>query len=188
MAQLGHALLPLFAKDQLMQEALETFDSRFNYYWDRKLRAKLGLVEGHEKTAGLIDGFFQLMQKHKPDYTNTFRLLCGAVDCDKSVNQLLQTFNNDDHGKQWITAWLACVRSVDASKTKSDMSAVNPVYIPRNHLINNAIEAFVHDQNASLMDKLLDVFRTPYTQQKDTDALQQLPSPAECITQTFCGT
>ena len=188
MTQLGHALLPLFPNGELMHEALATFDSRFDYYWNRKLRAKLGLAEGNEKTALLIDGFFQLMQKHKPDYTNTFRLLCDAVDSDKSVNQLLQTFSNDDHSKQWVTAWLACVRRLDSNKTKTEMEAVNPVYIPRNHLISKAINAFVQDQNASLMDKLLHVFPNPFTQQKNTEALQQLPSPNERVVQTFCGT
>jgi uncharacterized protein YdiU (UPF0061 family) len=68
------------------------------------------------------------------------------------------------------------------------MRLVNPAYIPRNHRIEQAITAAVENSDFSLMERLLLVLTNPYRQQDGFSEYALPPSPAECVTQTFCGT
>jgi uncharacterized protein YdiU (UPF0061 family) len=68
------------------------------------------------------------------------------------------------------------------------MEQTNPAYIPRNHLVENAIKDFIENKDGTLLDTLLEVMKNPYQQQKNTEHLQSLPLAHERVHQTFCGT
>ena len=67
------------------------------------------------------------------------------------------------------------------------MKAANPVFIPRNHRVEEAIAAAVAG-DYSVFERLLDVLSRPYTDQPDASDLRRPPEPAEVVQQTFCGT
>lgn len=183
---------PLFdeQEQQAVDDILNAFPARFHHYWSIKVRAKLGLQELNEQTVKLIELFFALLQQHKPDFTNTFRLLSLAIDSSEQQKSLIQALGGQTQSEQWVRDWSHYVRqqAVDIGVLKKQMNQVNPAYIPRNHLVENAINLFLKDNDRSLMDALLAVLKNPYEQQVDTQYLQSLPQPEERVTQTFCGT
>lgn len=193
LAQFGKTLLPIFEADkapQQLQEVLDSFNTLFAQYWNKKIREKLGLSDNNTNPADLIKNFFGLLQEYKPDFTNTFRLLNQAIDCESHQNELIKALGNQPHSKQWVADWLNCIKQqdVDVTAIKSKMHQVNPAYIPRNHLVENAIDAVIEDNDSTLMDALLAVLKNPFQQQENTENLQCLPSPDERVYQTFCGT
>lgn len=188
-------LLPLFAQHdqetpQQLQEILNSFPARFHHYWDKKISLKLGLLEENKHDIQLIRSFFMLLQQYKPDYTNTFRLMSQAIDSEFHQQQLLMIFENHETAKQWVADWLVSIKQQDSeiNTIKTVMNSVNPAYIPRNHLVEKAINQIIEKNDGTLMDTLLTVLKNPYQQQKNTDTLQQLPFPDERVLQTFCGT
>lgn len=183
---------PLFNKQeqQALDDILNSFPARFHHYWSAKVRAKLGFQELNEQTVKLIELFFALLQQYKPDFTNTFRLLSQAIDFPEQQKNVIQALGGSAQSEQWVKDWSHCVRqqAVDIYVIKNQMNQVNPAYIPRNHLVENAINHFIKNNDRSLMDALLLVLKNPYEQQADTEYLQALPQPEERVTQTFCGT
>ncbi|WP_242602286.1 protein adenylyltransferase SelO [Legionella steigerwaltii] len=193
LAQFGKTLLPLFEEDkapQQLQEILDSFNALFSQYWNKKIREKLGLPDANTNSTELIKNFFGLLQEHKPDFTNTFRLMSQSIDCGRSQNDLVKALGNQPYSEQWVSDWLNCLKqqNVDLLTIKTKMNQVNPAYIPRNHLVENAINAFIEDNDSTLLDALLAVLKNPFQQQKNTENLQCLPLPHERVHQTFCGT
>ncbi|MCW8386307.1 YdiU family protein [Fluoribacter dumoffii] len=193
LAQFSQTLLNLVQEKESLhklQEILDSFNTSFSQYWNTKIREKMGLFKETKQTFSLVKDFIMLLQQFKPDYTNTFRLLGKAVDCEKSQRDLSKLLGNQPLSVQWVNDWLNCVKhqNMDAMEIKSRMNQVNPAYIPRNHLVDKAIKAFIEHQDSSLMDALLAVLKNPFQQQENTEHLQSLPLPHERVHQTFCGT
>ena len=190
LARFGDALQPLVSAPEQLKEILDTFPARFNYFWSKKIRDKLGLLEKNQETATLIERFIVLMQQHQPDFTNTFRQLAKAIDSEAHQDLLLTMLGNQPQSKQWITDWLFCIthQNIDINKIKTNMNQVNPAYIPRNHLVEKAIQGCIENDDHSFIDSLLTVICRPYHQQENKDDLQCPPLPHERIHQTFCGT
>ncbi|MFT4059757.1 MAG: YdiU family protein [Legionella sp.] len=191
LAVFGYTLLPLLKeKVEALQEALNSFPARFQDYWYKKVRAKLGFFEETSQAQKLMTQFFTLMQTHKPDFTNTFRLLSEAIDSPDKQKQLIIALGNQEQSEQWVCSWAlyAQEQAVDLNRVRKQMNQVNPVYIPRNHLVENAINHFIKDQDRSQLDTLLKILKNPFTQQKNTEQLQTPPQPQERVCQTFCGT
>lgn len=193
LARLCEALLPLFTNEnekQQLEDILNTFPKRFHHYWNKKIRTKLGLIDENAETSKMIERFIILLQRHQPDFTNTFRQLSSAIDSMHHQTRLLHTLGNQLDSEQWITEWLSYVKqqNIDIKQIKTSMDLANPAYIPRNHLVDKAIRECVEHQDYSLMDELLSVWHRPYHQQDKTEHLQCLPMADERIQNTFCGT
>lgn len=137
-----------------------------------KISSKLGLVQHNAQTPELIEGFLLLLQQHKPDYTNTFRLLSEALVSDYHRQLLLDSFGHHAKSQQWLSAWLACITQQNSplEDIKLSMESVNPAYIPCNHLIEK-IQHYIKQNDLSVMDELLHLFKQPYTQQSNTTHL-----------------
>lgn len=190
LARLASALSALFEQKQALQDALNSFPERFNHYWTIKMRNKIGLLNTSEATSTLIERFFHLLQQHKPDMTNAFRQLCYATDSTDHQTTLLHMLGNQTDAQQWISDWLSNItqQDIDLRSLKINMQQVNPVYIPRNHLVEQAIRNGVEHNDYSLFDTLLTVCSSPYQEQKNTPDLQRTPLAHERVVQTFCGT
>ena len=190
LARFGAALSPLFTDTAALQESLNTFPERFKHYWTIKINSKLGFVAQNSATSQLIERFMRLLQQYRPDFTHTFRHLCYTTDSVDHQDSLLKMLGNQAEGKQWITDWLTYIthQDIDIAAIKASMEQVNPAYIPRNHLVEKAIQLCIVNKDHTLMKSLLKVCSRPYEQQKDTEDLQRLPEPHERVLQTFCGT
>ncbi|MEX3509218.1 YdiU family protein [Kocuria carniphila] len=186
LARFGETLLPLLGDDQddavsRLSEALGAFRAQYSDAWSAGMRDKLGLPEhlDREVTAPLIDEVVTLLREHRVDYTSFFRGL-GAV-ARGDAGSARDMFMDPAAFDAWAERWRAL--GPDAER----MDRVNPVYIPRNHLVEEALAAAEKGDTGPL-DQLLDAVTHPYD---DRPELQRYADPAPedfGPYRTFCGT
>jgi uncharacterized protein YdiU (UPF0061 family) len=120
----------------------------------------------------------------------TFRRLCDAAtnsDADAAVRSL---FANAHAFDEWAARWRERIAEEDgdASDRQAAMRTANPAFIPRNHLVEEAISAAVSKGDFSLFETLLDVLARPYEDQPNFGPYAEPPRPEQVVHQTFCGT
>ena len=195
LARLGETLLPLI--DPALETAVElanvvikAYGERFQAYWLDGMRAKLGLATAEDGDLDLIQALLALMHEQGADFTLTFRSLAKLAEDDGEEPAFSANFN----APQSTAPWLARRRERIGRDPQSPaeraraMQGVNPAFIPRNHRIEQAIEAAVEDCDFSLFEALLTVLAKPYEDQPAFAPYAQPPQPAERVLQTFCGT
>ncbi|MBS6042674.1 MAG: YdiU family protein [Clostridium baratii] len=187
LARFAETLLPLLSTDQdeainLAEDALAEFSEIFKNNWISGMRAKLGIFNEETEDEDLIKNLLSIMQKYKADYTNTFRAL--TID-DLNGSEI---FNSEEF-KEWYKIWQERLSRQDESKdlSKKLMKSSNPAVIPRNHRVEEALEA-AEKGDYSVMDKLLDVLINPFEYSKDQEEYAKLPKPSSCRYKTYCGT
>lgn len=187
LARFAETLLPLLSTDQdeainLAEDALAEFSEIFKNNWISGMRAKLGIFNEEAEDEELIKNLLSIMQKYKADYTNTFRAL--TID-DLNGSEI---FNSEEF-KEWYKMWQERLSRQDESKdlSKKLMKSSNPAVIPRNHRVEEALEA-AEKGDYSVMDKLLDVLINPFEYSKDQEKYAKLPKPSSCKYKTYCGT
>jgi uncharacterized protein YdiU (UPF0061 family) len=182
LARFAETLLPLIDKDlersrDAAMEVLESFPRRYGAYWSEGMSAKLGLQDGADDD--LVNDLLGLLQVHRVDFTAFFRALSSAARGDLTPAQAL--FVEPSELEAWAQRWLS--RSPDADA----MDRVNPVYIPRNHLVEEAL-AGATGGDLEPVHTLVDVLRRPYEQRPGLEAYAQPAPPSFASYQTFCGT
>ena len=193
-ACLAQALLPLLHEDEAAGvEVAQAIVDEFPALHDRArlegMRAKLGLRESRDEDATLIHDLLELMAAQRADFTLTFRALGGLGDTPGPGDGTLRAHFTDPTGLDaWLTRWrqrLAAEGSDQRSRSEA-MARTNPAVIPRNHLVENAIQAALsgsHDVFHALVDAVTDPYRTP-----SDPTLERPPEQHEVVQQTFCGT
>jgi len=186
LARFAEALLPLFSDDvdeavALAEESFGVFEPRYDAVWSSGMRAKLGLSADIDAAVvtHLVDGLFALMKESRVDYTSFFRHLGQAArgNSEPARGLFLNLADFDD----WASRWKAL--SPDAAS----MDRANPVYIPRNHLVEEALAAATAG-NLDPIGLLLDAVTAPYDERP---GLERYASPAPedfGAYKTFCGT
>ena len=191
LACLANALLPLFADDEtaateLAQNALDRFsDFFFDSYFDA-LRAKLGLTEREDDDRVLVQDFLDLLEANACDFTLAFRRL-GELPVDGDGIKPL--FDFPAAFETWLARWHErCAREpVSAAERHAQMAATNPALIPRNHLVEEAIERG-YEGDFTAFHRLVDRLERPYEYTPGDADLARPPRAEEIVQQTFCGT
>ena len=185
LSRFAECLIPLIDKNedkaiQLATEIIDNFQNIYEEKWLNMMRDKLGLFGKSKDDKKLIDDLLTWMEKNKADYTNTF---CYLMNIKIGNNSLY----NDKDFINWSNEWQNRISINDNSKEKSLelMKETNPVIIPRNHKVEEALKA-ANEDNLEVMNKMLSKFDNPYDEQKDIEDYQ-LPSLDDNY-QTFCGT
>ncbi|MDR7073051.1 protein adenylyltransferase SelO [Fictibacillus barbaricus] len=188
LARFAESILPLLHEDQekaveIAQEAISDFGKLFYINWFSGMRAKLGFFNGEDEDESLIEDLLQLMNKHRADYTNTFR----ALTFDKTEE--LKLFSVPEFMK-WHEKWQTRLSRQAESKADSKelMKKNNPAVIPRNHRVEDALKAAVENDDYSVMEKLLNVLSDPYAHTPEQDKYTDLPPESDRPYRTFCGT
>lgn len=186
MAQLATCLLPLMGQDrdaavERATRSVHRFPDLFQAAWLDRFRAKLGLSSAEDEDAALIHGLLDLMTASASDFTNTFRALAQGDARDHFADRA--AFDT------WAEAWRArrARDPQDADRGRAMMLAANPAIIPRNHRIEQAIDAAVQGDDAPF-HRLDAALRTPFTPDPDHADLRRPPSDDERVAHTFCGT
>src|SRR3954452_2697841 len=186
LARLAEALLPLLADDQeravaLAVESLGAFRRQYSAAWTAGMRAKLGLPDGLDDAlvTALAEDLLALLQADHVDGTSFFRALGAAARGDAEPARLL--FLDLAGFDAWRERWLAVAPDADA------MDRVNPVYIPRNHLVEEALTAATAGDLAPL-ERLLDAVTRPFDERPGLERYAA-PAPQDFgAYRTFCGT
>lgn len=169
---------------QIAQDLLAQFPSKFLDYWLAGMRKKLGLFNQEPEDMQLAEDLLMYMQRNQADYTNTFKALGTSALHHMPIFQ-------DAGFQQWLTQWTARLsrQHEDFAQSITLMQQNNPALIPRNHLVEEALDAAVDDNNMALLEKLLAVLATPYTTDTLDDKYTRAPSSAlDSQYKTFCGT
>ena len=202
LARLAEALLPLLAGEQnddqdraveKAMEILEPFQQRYEHYWLRGMRLKLGLARDEADDLALARDFLAGMEGQGVDFTKAFRCLADAAEAVDATREgwLRKLYADDTALNAWLPRWRARqnVESVVPAQRAQAMRAVNPVYIPRNHRVEEALAAAVDVGDYAPFEKLLTVLQQPFEEKTEFSAYAD-PAPASKSAgyQTFCGT
>lgn len=185
LAQLATALLPLMQdREAAIEEATEVvngFVQPFQAEWMRLFRAKIGLVNQEDVDEALITGLLSRMASSNSDFTNAFRALTRE---DASAH-----VTDPGAWDSWLPDWQARLAREpgDAVDHQATMRAVNPVLIPRNHRVEQAIQAGLTGDFAPF-HRLNAALSAPHVDNPEFADLTRPPEDHERVTRTFCGT
>jgi len=187
LAQLATALLPLMGPDQdraiaAATEAVQGFADDFATAWDRVFAAKLGLGHPSETGAAMAYDLLRRMALNEADFTRTFRALSGETPAAARAE-----FRDPAAFDAWLPGWQAQIAGIPEADRIAAMQAANPAFIPRNHRIEQAIEAGLTGDFAPF-HRLNTVLANPFQDQPEAADLMAPPSPEEEVRETFCGT
>lgn len=192
MSRLAESLLRVLdVNDELITEAqgiIDDFPDKFRAEYGAGMARKLGLSSFDEDDWPLIEDLLGLMHDTRSDYTLTFRRLtelAGGEDCGPST----EFYEMSAEFEPWLATWRERLGTQDESTDEivERMKAVNPVVIPRNHLVENALEAAVQHEDFEPFHDLVDTLARPFEIPADSNYMRP-PKPEERVVATFCGT
>ena len=191
LARLAEALVPLLHEDQaksvgIAEEALARFPERFAYFYAGVLRAKLGLCHEEEGDFVLAQEFLHLMQASGADFTSAFADLTRSVETGQLTGPSSQGVSA---GQSWQAKWRARLGRQQAEKVEvmALMRSANPVVIPRNHRVEEALAA-AGNGDFTVMHRLLAVLARPFDEGPENEAYRVGPMAGGEPYRTFCGT
>ena len=181
MAQFATALMPLMPdQDKAIDEftaLVHAMPDQTESEWRRAFGRKIGIAKAGAGDAPLIGDLLARMSENRADFTNTFRALLTG----QARDQFLDPKAFDD----WEVRWRDRIKAED--DPKGVMATANPAFIPRNHRVEQMIEAAVSGDFAPF-ERLLKVLAHPYLDQPEASDLARPPEPDEVVQNTFCGT
>ncbi|MEH6965630.1 YdiU family protein [Priestia megaterium] len=186
LARFAEALLPLLDQDiekavEIAQSAVTEFPKFYRENWLAGMQAKLGLFNEEKEDEALFQDLLTIMKTYKADYTNTFR----ALTFEKLENSDL--FESKEFA-QWHELWQQRLGRQQQSKAESQelMKNNNPAVIPRNHRVEEALDA-AQKEDYSVMETLLEVLSSPYESPGQPEYCTP-SAPSNQPYQTYCGT
>jgi len=181
--RLVESLVPLIDKDEtksieIAQKTIDSFNEIFNETWKNMMRSKLGLTDRSEENDALIRDLLTWMQSKKPDFTNTF---CNLMDINHANDEEFE----DSDFVLWKKNWKERVNNNDCLNI---MKKTNPILIPRNYLVEEALNEAETEGKFTKFNELLAVLSNPYEQFDIDDKYYKTPQIKAEPYKTFCGT
>jgi serine/tyrosine/threonine adenylyltransferase len=187
LARFAETLLPLIAPDaeaavERATAVLTEFPAAFEGYWLTGMRAKLGLRTAEAGDAELVGALLNWMQAARADFTNTFRDLSAEQPPEG------ERYREPDF-QSWYARWRERLGrdGEPAGAAVALMRSVNPVVIPRNHRVEEALAAAEERDDLSVLHRLLDALARPFEARPGLEEYRDPPAD-ECGYRTFCGT
>ena len=198
LARLAEALLPLLQEEQgseeaalaSAQEALAAFAPQFEAALAAGLGRKLGFFTEREGDASLAQDLLGRMAANRADFTLTFRRLCTAAIGPEGDEGVRTLFAEPSAYDTWAEQWRRRLEEEPVSQQEraAAMRRANPAFIPRNHMVEEALAAAVEQQDFQPFEQLLDVVTRPYEDRPELERYTTPARPEQCVSQTFCGT
>ena len=179
----AESLLPLIDKNEsksieIAQKTIDSFSEIFNEKWQNMMRSKLGLTDQSEEDEALIKDLLSWMQSNKPDFTNTF---CNLMDIKHANDEEFE----DNEFLAWKKNWKDRVNNNDYLNI---MKKTNPILIPRNYLVEEALTEAESEGKFIKFKELLTVLSKPYEQLDIDEKYLKTPQIQVEPYKTFCGT
>lgn len=192
LARFAETLLPLIDSNQeeairIATAEVRAFAGTYTDYWLAAMRTKLGLVTAAAVDLDLVNELLDLMAAHHVDFTQCFRRLAKALVGETGPVRAL--FADNAEFKAWLARWQQRVQSegADPVAQAAAMNQVNPLYIPRNHKVEEALQAAAAG-DLSKFETLLTVLAAPFTERQQFGEYAE-PAPASFGRYTtYCGT
>jgi uncharacterized protein YdiU (UPF0061 family) len=189
LARFAETLLPLLHPDsapavEAATAVLESFPGRFAGHWDRGMRAKLGLPPEADHDGALANELLALLHAQGIDFTAFFRALSKALLGDAEPARSL--FAEPAAFDAWAERWRAQL-TPDREATAAAMDRVNPLYIPRNHLVEEALAAATAG-DLGPFERLVGVLAQPFDERPGLERYAAAAPATFGPYRTFCGT
>ena len=183
LVRLAECLLPLIDKDEkrsieIAQNLINTFSSLFKDKWLQMMKKKLGIKDQSEDDEELINNLIKWMQQKKPDFTNTF---CNLMNYDHADDEEFE----DDEFNNWKREWK---KRVESKEYLDVMMSCNPILIPRNYLVEEALSEAEIDGKLDKFNELNEIISSPYQLKKVNIKYLETPTKTNIPYKTFCGT
>ena len=196
LCRFAETIVPLIDDDQdsavaKVQAAINSFPTLYEGYWLAGMSQKIGLSESKAADKALIDDLLACMADNEADFTLTFYHLSNASTHNTDNDQAIQDLFNDGAAfDTWAVRWRErlLLEPTNESERQQAMHQVNPLYIPRNHLVEAVIRAGEDHLDFAPFHELMNVLKQPYTVQAGMAKYALPPEPAEVVHNTFCGT
>jgi uncharacterized protein YdiU (UPF0061 family) len=193
LSRLAETLIPLVDPKQeraveLLTETIECIQPLYESYWLTGMRSKIGLTTEEPGDQKLINDLLKIMEEGQADFTLVFRHFAQALRGDSEAAR--QQFENPASFDAWEKRWWMRFEQdgISAETIAQAMDEVNPIYIPRNHKVEEALAAATDQQDMAPFKKLLEVLIHPFDEIEGNEAYA-VPAPATNTPyQTFCGT
>ena len=184
LARLAESLLPLIHENretaiELAEDLLKAFEELYKSKWLAMMGNKLGLTKIEDQDEELITELLDLMHEYSADYTNTF------LDLGQKELPAEEFYISEDFSK-WHNRWVERLQQ-EGGDSFALMRSVNPAVIPKNHKVEEALQAAERD-DLTPFHHLLEAVSNPYESGEYLKPYQTPPSPKEKVLQTFCGT
>ena len=183
--RLASALTTLGATPDQLTESLDGFESAFLERYHTNLAAKLGLSEWIEGDSALVDNWWRLLHYDQADFSLSFRALAWAPE---QPDDFISLFNDKDKAREWLDAYQhrLSAQSLSVESRRASMNQANPLYVLRNHLAQEAIDAAKKGDNSVIRD-LLKVLADPYVEHAGLEAYSKPPPPDLSSTPLSCS-
>ena len=198
LTRLAEALLPILELEEGSEEAavasaeeeLSAFASKYEAAHLGGLRRKLGLFTERDEDRALAQDLLDRMAANRADFTLTFRRLCNGVEGSQGDAEVRTLFADPTAYDSWAAAWRRRLNeeSISQQQRVAAMRSANPVFIPRNHLVEAALTAAVERQDFRPFEDLLKALSRPYEDRPGMDKYATPALPEENVRWTFCGT
>jgi len=168
---------------ELAKEQLGKFSEIFNDAWHQMMARKIGFTASDDNVKRLTHSLLDILKQEQGDYINVFSHLMDVDIPDDSI------YHSEIFIK-WKASWEELIK--ERSLLKQDLIEVmrkeNPVYIPRNYLIEEALEKFTQEKDEKLFHQLLRLMKDPYIFKEENKYFQQPPLTGDDRYKTFCNT
>ncbi|MEY3481606.1 MAG: hypothetical protein RIQ71_2381 [Verrucomicrobiota bacterium] len=185
LARLAEGLLPLIDEDKdkavaAAEDLLGKYPELFLAHYTAGLRSKLGLLSVEEGDLALAQEFLDWMKMAEADFTSSFAALTNAAEAGTPIGATT---------RPWHEKWMARLERQQKSKAEvvTVMRRANPVVIPRNYRVEEALNAAAGG-DFEVVHRLLDVLRNPYEEIPENELYREAPLPGGVPYRTFCGT
>ena len=178
LARLADTLLSLDASKEELESVLAEFSDHYESHLMALMAPKLGLFDLQESDTDLIVEWFEHLNADALDFTLSFRELAERIDAEDEAQY--GTF--EPKWRERVTN-----QGKTADEVAALMNSVNPLFIPRNHRVEQAIDEAVRG-DLTVFVEMNTVLAQPYTAQPDFADYAKAPLERERVTRTFCGT
>lgn len=191
LTRFAETLLPLLDDDPKRSVAqaertLGAFAEIHQTELQKRFTAKIGIEAGDAGDWSIVETLLSAMAEGEADFTLVFRHLSDAIESGND-NAVIALFDQPAAIVEWLTVWRARLRACDRSQAVGLMRRTNPVFIPRNHRVEEAIRAG-NDGDFAPFHRLNELLQHPFTAQAEFTVFEAAPLPDEVVRATFCGT
>ena len=191
LTRFAETLLPLLDDDLKQsiakaESALGTFSDIHQTELQKRYTAKIGIEAGDTADWSIVEALLVAMAEGNADFTLVFRHLSDTLESGND-SLVISLFDQPDAIIEWLTVWRARLHECDHSQVVSLMRRTNPVFIPRNHRIEEAIRSGNNGDFAPF-HRLNDLLQHPFTAHAEFTEFEDAPLPNEVVHATFCGT
>ncbi|TVY02019.1 protein adenylyltransferase SelO [Cohnella terricola] len=188
LARLAESLLPLLHEDKeqaiaMAEGEISKFGEEFQRNWLEGMRGKLGIYNEEQEDESLIQNLLELMQKSRADFTNTFHLFAIGKPGETVLSDVPEF-------AEWLERWQSRLGRQEQSPEAAFqlMRRSSPAIIPRNHKVEEALEAAENEDDYSVLERLLNSLSDPYEHFAERSDDYTMPSCSTRPYRTFCGT